>query len=107
MGLKKIEKTDFAKEFTYPTKVTRGVLQIYKEKGEPKHIYHVKDIETCDMKDVALAIYAMLHERGKKKIILMDNKVGQLDFYPDNSILDIYMELTRIDMYYLNKRFFE
>lgn len=102
--LKKIENTNFAKEFSYQKEKSVKELRIYKKRGEAKHVYHIKDIDTCDMKDVALLIYAMLHDRGKKKIILMDEKVGQLSFYPDNTILEIYEELTRIDIYYLSKK---
>ena len=49
---------------------------------------------------VTEAIYELLHKKGKKRIIIQDDQIGQFSFYPSDDKRDIFRKLSTIVEYY-------
>lgn len=80
-------------------------ILIYKSIGEEKHIYHIKDdTYFYNIRYAAEAIYAMIHERNKKQIIIKHDNIGRLEFYPSDGVWDIFRKLLLIEEYYFRSK---
>ena len=104
--LKKIDKevlvqvTKYSKGYTYKQDDERCPdILILKPIGEGLHVYVVPDFERIKTTEVAKAIHALLHEKGKNRsvVYIKDKKGGTNEFFFDDSIIDIFRKLSKID----------
>lgn len=74
-------------------------ILLLKPVGEGKHIYVVPEFEKIKTTEIAKAIYALLHEQGKnrKVVYIKDKKGGTNEFFFNDSVIDIFRKLTKID----------
>ena len=75
-------------------------IVLYKNKGDLKYIYHIINKDAWSMVYVTEAIYERLHKKGKKRIIIQDDQIGQFSFYPSDDKRDIFRKLSTIVEYY-------
>lgn len=79
-------------------------ILIYKSIGEGKHIYHIKDdTDFYNIRYAAEAIYAMLHEKNKKQVIIK-HAIGDIEFYPSDRLWDVFRKLLLIEEYYFESK---
>ena len=57
------------------------------------------EFEKIKTTEIAKAIYALLHEQGKnrKVVYIKDKKGGTNEFFFNDSVIDIFRKLTKID----------
>lgn len=94
-----------SKAYQYQIGPDTEPILIYKSIGEEKHIYHIKDdADSYNIRYAAEALYAMIHERNKKQVIIKHENVGILEFYPSDHIWDIFRRLLVIEEYYFRSK---
>lgn len=74
-------------------------ILLLKPKSEAKHVYVVQDFEKIKTTEIAKAIHALLHEKEKNRriVYLKDKKGSTNEFFFDDSVIDIFRKLSRID----------
>lgn len=75
-------------------------MVLYKNNGDLKYVYHLVKKDAWSMVYVTEAIYELLNKKGKKRIIIQDDLVGQICFYPSDEKRDIFRKLNTIVEYY-------
>ena len=75
-------------------------IVLYKNKGDLKYVYHIVNKDAWSMVHVTEAIYELFHKKGKKRIIIQDDQIGQLNFYPSDDKRDIFRKLNALVEYY-------
>ncbi len=75
-------------------------MVLYKNNGDLKYVYHVVKKDAWNMVYVTEAIYELFHKKGKKRIIIQDDQIGEICFYPSDEKRDIFRKLNTIVEYY-------
>lgn len=89
---------DYSKGYTYITEDKENRVLLLKPASEGKHVYVIPNFHKIKTTCVAKAIYKFLHEEGKDRTaIFLKDKTGKYDFYCEESVLEIFRKLTRID----------
>lgn len=90
------KKGTYSKGYYYVTDDESGRVLLLKPKNSEKHVYFIPDFEKIKTTDVSKAVYALL-KSDNRRVLHLKTKTGQTDIYFDDTLIDIFKKLTKID----------
>lgn len=90
------KKGSYSKGYFYVTDDESGRILMLKPKNSGKHVYYIPDFEKIKTTEVSKAVYALLKD-DNRKVLHLTTKEGKVDVYMDDTLLDIFRKLTRLD----------
>lgn len=90
------KKGTYSKGYYYVTDDESGRILLLKPKNSGKHVYFIPDFEKIKTTEVAKAVYALLKD-DNRRVLHLTTKTGKADVYSDDTLMDIFKKLTKID----------